>query len=189
MSLISTDRLAYEGGDTVIYEVQVENTGTSALVLPWSPDLARVLSATSTSGSIFLEVRNASGQPLGWLTHQTLYGSSEVDGTLQTLEPGENALLRLRGEWVMGADEWSKVLTQSQSNVSVAAVLRLAGSRGVVASENTIPITVSNVACQRPRSVGHLTLNHSSRCWAWSDYPPSLSVIKKSRERGLTAGA
>src|SRR4051812_49065480 len=38
LTLLSLDRLSYETGDPVIYEVWMENIGNRPVVLPWSPD-------------------------------------------------------------------------------------------------------------------------------------------------------
>lgn len=145
VELLSLDRPSYEMGDAVIYQVLIENVGTTTLLIPWSRDANRVVPNASewSAGSVFLEVRSADGKRLAWLASHQLYGSPSVDGTLQAVAPGESARLRVSGKWFASPDELTQVLAQPPGGAAVAAVLHLAANNLLVASTNVIPVALA----------------------------------------------
>jgi hypothetical protein len=149
VELISVDRTAYQVGDLIIYELDVENTGSVRLVLPWSPDLTLVprTEQNSTTGFrsawICLEVQDRlTGSRLAWLSGQSLVGSETTLGTLQTLAPGQRARIRVQSRLVAGADALASIVGEQAGAVQLVAVSNLATDGLLLKSANHIDVNL-----------------------------------------------
>lgn len=144
------DRLSYQTGDSVVFELWIENVGARPVMLPWSPDRAAFKTQERTEpplrkASLFLEVRDRSGfNRLAWLEPQLLFGSETVDGSLITLAPREKALIRAPGYWRTSDGEMAAVLREPNGIVQVSVVLHLFESRLMVRSKNGIEVAVQD---------------------------------------------
>jgi hypothetical protein len=147
-TLVSMDSGSYLTGDPLTYEIEVENTGSKPVVLPWSPDrvLFRTQSALPTAtGSIFLEVWDVTGsRRLAWLESKGLLGSTAVAGTLQLLAPGETALFRVPGVWRSSEREGRAVLAEPGGVVQVKGVMMLFEQPLIIRSTNGIEVSVQS---------------------------------------------
>jgi hypothetical protein len=149
LTLVSVDRNNYLSGDAIIYELVLENQGSGMVTLPWSPDRVRFNSPSEDANvhvaSLFLEVRNRGGRErLAWLQPQLLFGSADVDGSLQTLAPGERARIRVPGFWRASEYERAHVLRQPNGLVRVAAVVHIEDLGQLVTSVNTLPVAIGS---------------------------------------------
>ena len=124
VTLLDADRRVYNPGDTIIYEVTLENVGRVPVTLPWSPDHVQFSGAKDPLlGILSLEVRDVSGRTLlGRLEPQGLYGSNAVPGTLLRLRPGERARIRVRSVWNNSDHARAAMLQQPGGLVSITAV-------------------------------------------------------------------
>lgn len=134
----------------MIYEIDIENADRVPLVLPWSPDPDLFPVGTSESlpgyrhALIKLEVQSrGTGRTLASLAIQSLYGSEDKFGTLQTLAPGQKARIRVPGRWGSDAAEFASVLGDEGGSVQVIAVYNLVSERMLVKSANHIDVNVS----------------------------------------------
>jgi hypothetical protein len=99
-SLTWLDQLSYRNGDRAEFEAAIENVGTVALDIPWSPHLADLQPRDESAN---FEVESLSvGLFLRWGEHYSVslgslhvYGTPSHPETILTLGPGES--VRLRG--------------------------------------------------------------------------------------------
>jgi hypothetical protein len=148
VTLLSLDRLSYETGDPVIYEVWIENTGNRPVVLPWSPDLVRFrgpgpIAPPSVEALVFLEVRDrARSRALAQLEPSMLFGSRAVAGSLATLAPRETAWMRVPGFWRTSEREMQAMLSETDGVVQVAAAVHVLRTPLRVHSTNSLEVSV-----------------------------------------------
>ncbi len=147
VTLLSLDRVDYETGDSVIYELLIENIGNSPVVLPWSPDhtlfTAGSVPAPLARAAIFLEVLDHAGsKQIAWLEPSVLFGSEAVSGSLETLLPGETAWMRVPGFWRTSEREMRAVLSETNGDVKLAAVFDILQAPLRVRSTNRIDVVV-----------------------------------------------
>jgi hypothetical protein len=100
-NLISLDRTGYRIGDQPELQVQLENVGSAAIRIPFSPNLADLQSADPSQKFSYYKMvvdlwiggtrwnANAGGRV-------TLYGDPDHSGTMLTLQPGE--WVRIKGK-------------------------------------------------------------------------------------------
>jgi hypothetical protein len=152
-TLVGIDRLSYETGDPIVYEVLFENIGNEPITLPWSPDRARFKTSSLSdpaaplathSASLGLEVRTRDGARLGWLELQSLLGSSEVPDSLEILAPGEVAWIRVPGVWRATATETEKMLSQPDGLVHVGVMVHLENEGVIVHSANSVEVLLQS---------------------------------------------
>lgn len=150
LTLLDVDRTDYTVGDPIEYRVLLENQGQEPVPLPWSPDPGPFLALPTRAqggvvlGSLFLEVRKLGSEVrLAWLDPQLLYGAPSVPGSIETLAPGEQALIRVPGVWRTTGPERERILRAPQGTVQVGAVLSLGtGAGSLVSSANSIQVQV-----------------------------------------------
>lgn len=144
IKLESLDRLNYDRGDALIYEVLIENIGPRSVVLPWSPDPVGVQrNAPDTTGirqvALSLSVTDRQGKPGAFLEPTTLYGHEGLSGTLQTLSVGEKARVRVPGVW---KPFWGKSGPEAPKQpMHVSAVLSGVNPVLFVRSPHTLEVT------------------------------------------------
>jgi hypothetical protein len=150
LTLLTLERTRYAWGDSIVYEVLVENIGRRPVTLPWSPDLIAADSVRpgraddNRSGAVSLEVRR-DGRPLpnARIAFQTLFGARTQPRTVQTLAPRQTALIRVPGYWEASAAEVASVMGQEQAaTVQVTAVFDLFDEHLQVHSVNSIEVSV-----------------------------------------------
>lgn len=144
VSLVSLDRDSYDTGGPVLFDVLVQNVGSQAIAIPWSPDIIGFADRPGNGpevvrGSLFLEVRRpGDSRNIGWLESQMLVGASDVPNSLLQLMPGKRALLRARGYWRVGETELAEILATNEryGSVEVYAVLDLSNEGWIFKSAN-----------------------------------------------------
>ena len=104
VTLLSLDKATYQAGDRPTFEVQVENVGTTPILLPSSPNLSDL--QPSDAGQKFSYSSLKVALWLGgskWSSNMgggfALYGNESHAGTLLTLNPGE--CVRLIGKGII----------------------------------------------------------------------------------------
>ena len=152
LTLVTLERTRFVWGDSVVYEVLIENIGNWPLTLPWSPDRSAAAPRQSKEtsgrrrGALWLEVRRdgcAPVPPCARLELQSLFGSRSEPGTLQTLAPRQTALIRVPGLWRASEFELSRLMRQEQAaTVQVTAALDLFDEQLQVHSLNSIEVSV-----------------------------------------------
>lgn len=140
--LLTTDRETYALGETVIYEVTIENVGPGSVIMPWSPDGAIFEGIRNRREAILsVEVRDRTGTNLlGRLQPLTLYGAPSVQGSLLRLPPGDRARIRVPAFWSAAEYERDAILRQPGGAVQLS-VLYLADSESD-RSQNAIKVNV-----------------------------------------------
>jgi hypothetical protein len=99
-TLVSLDRFSYTAGDELEMEVRIENVGSLAMDIPWSPHLSDLQPADETLAfsysSLYLSLllRRPDGQTEDILV-ESLYGVQGRAGSLLTLRPGQWVRLRM----------------------------------------------------------------------------------------------
>jgi hypothetical protein len=148
-TLVTLERTRFVWGDSVVYEVLIENIGNRPLTLPWSSDLSAAGPSEQThgrrTGAVSLEVRRRNGSPFpdASLELQSLFGTRTEPRTLQTLAPRRTALIRVPGWWNASATGVAAVMRQEQAaTVQVTAVLDLFDEHLQVHSANSIEVLV-----------------------------------------------
>jgi hypothetical protein len=106
ITLLSLDRPSYRLGETVVFEVRVENITQEIVVLPWSPDIDAVKPDEESDPPGYMDayltlvVRvDISGDQT--VIGQPLYGSELEPGSLKPLWPGETVRIRVPGRWYL----------------------------------------------------------------------------------------
>lgn len=145
VTLASLDRTSYVLGDPIVYEIFIRNGGRTSLVIPWNPDpeafVGELHAPTTSRASVFLEVRNDRAERVAWLEMQGLLGSAAVAGGLETIAPGETALLRLPGRWRTNTDADARALIAAAGRVRMAAVLQLKAR--LIPSVNEVEVLIA----------------------------------------------
>jgi hypothetical protein len=102
-ALISLDRFSYAPDDAAEMEIKIENVGSVAMKIPWSPHLADLQPANETqrfhysSFAIVVSLRSpAENSRLEIMETAKLYGVAERPSTLVLLKPGEWLRLRIK---------------------------------------------------------------------------------------------
>ena len=147
--LASLDSSSYETGDPVIYEIELENAGPKAVLLPWSPDRVRFTSRGSKGPPpsqviVSLEVWDVTGsrRRLAALEPRALFGSPDIAGSLQSLAPGEIALIRVPGAWRAVETEMRAIVREPLGVVKVRGVITLLHEPVIVRTTNGIEVSV-----------------------------------------------
>jgi len=114
------DRIDYQIGSNIEFEIKVENTGSEAMMIPWTPHLADLQPTDESQPFQYLEldvsldIKTESGglsSPLAYL-----YGSKETDRTIIELTPG--AWVRIKGSAALRLDENSLKRLQQASETA-----------------------------------------------------------------------
>jgi hypothetical protein len=108
-TLVSLDRTHYQVGDQPTFEITIENVGSSAVKIPFSPNLADLqpenpaLEFTYSEMDLMMWIVAE-----GWSTNTgggaALYGSDSQPDTFLTLHPGEWARVIGKGNFDLSAD-------------------------------------------------------------------------------------
>lgn len=123
VSLEQLDRGVYAPGDVAIAEIAIKNIGNVPVSIPWSPDRLAVPSEDVVEAIVALEVRDVTGRRLlSRLQPQALFGSRGVAGTLQTLAPGDRALIRMPAKWNAPEAQRDLVLREPRGMVKLFAI-------------------------------------------------------------------
>jgi hypothetical protein len=109
-SLLSLDRTYYQVADEPIFEVTVENVGSTALRIPFSPNLADLQPEDAAQKFAYSELRIALWIASGdhWATNTggliSLYGNEDHANTIKTLSPGERVRVIGKGDLFLSDD-------------------------------------------------------------------------------------
>jgi hypothetical protein len=123
IDLVDLQRDVFKLGESLIYEVVLENTGRRPITLPWSPDTERFRDVTHQRAFLLLEVRDARGKAvLARLEPQVLFGSEAVPESLLTLAPGRRARVRVPCSLRMTEREMS-LMSEQPGQVQLSATL------------------------------------------------------------------
>jgi hypothetical protein len=153
IELRSMDSKSYVWGEEFVYELLIVNTGSIPFSVPYSVEASLVRSARYRErlelleASVLLEVSDTKGRFLGVLQTQYMAGAREELRTLQTLESGQSAVLRLRGRWLTNApDHAYAILKQPGAVVGISATLLIAREGLLAKSVAFGPIVVEPAA-------------------------------------------
>lgn len=125
--LISLDNTHYGLGESVTFEVKIQNVGKEPIILPWSPELANLepqeqfASYSYRQGTISLDFRVRDRQ-FSIFSH--LYGSPAVLGSMKEVLPGQWVMVRaspklvIYDDWISNEFAYSDMLT-SQVNAGL----------------------------------------------------------------------
>jgi hypothetical protein len=129
LELLEFQRVVFNPGDSLIYEVVVANVGTEPVTLPWSADRVRFATdGQRIDGIVGLEIRDATGKELlARLPAQALYGSRAVPDSLLTLLPSQRARIRVPATWRTSEVELGLMLAQPMGRVQVGALFQIKG--------------------------------------------------------------
>jgi hypothetical protein len=96
LTMVALDRGAYEMGSPIVYDVQLTNIGDRPIGLPWSADLELVKQPARSfiESTLVLANYDAAGN-VYQLGAAILAGSDSVRGSIETIRPGESALIRV----------------------------------------------------------------------------------------------
>jgi hypothetical protein len=146
LTLVTLEGRQFEWGDEFIYEILVKNAGPEPVAIPWTPDpLLLPEQERSAGASISLEISNRDRSERLGLALQPLFGSASVSGTLQTLEPGQSARIRVRGAFSSTSPQAVADFLQDESPMDVAVKARfdLIEQGVLLTSANSIDATLS----------------------------------------------
>jgi hypothetical protein len=111
-SVVSLDKTRYRIGDEATFEIKVMNSGKENIIVPWTPHLGDLEPADPRSsykyrvGVVLLEFRDPEG--LEFSISETLYGSSNVPGSLRELSPGQWFTVKGRKRLDLYEQNWGK---------------------------------------------------------------------------------
>lgn len=156
VSILHLDKSAYKVGDDAIVEIGIQNAGSTAVVLPWSCDRAKVNPSPSKKGEapgleiglLHLGISDGSGID-AQTTGTVFYGSQLAPESLRTVVPGETIIIRapIRID-VIEARSRAKLLGILPKRCSVKVTLRIFDrssqpSTYRVISKNTVAIDLT----------------------------------------------
>src|SRR4051812_35674116 len=124
LTLAALHRSVYVSGETMEYEVLLENVSRGPVTLPWSPDRVRFTNVERQITSVLeLEVRDAVGtRVLAHLQPQVLYGAREIPGSLLVLPPGHTARIKVPSVWIAPEQQTRAMLLEPSGALRVFAV-------------------------------------------------------------------
>jgi hypothetical protein len=134
-------------GGHVVSEVTIRNIGESVLTLPWSPERHPSPEAQSLERQlrIALSIMTSKNVPIS-VSVVGLFGSTDREGTLLQLQPGETATVRAPGWLTVPSSDLSRVLSSAPEPLEMRAIVNVSLTPGDWAepliSENAVPITV-----------------------------------------------
>ena len=135
MTLADTDRLSYQLGDTMSFNVIIENTSTARVVLGISrdPDIAPKMMSPcrvvppGVHFSANLVAMTKKGQEALITGGFGFYGSLNVPGTTLVLQPGERARVQVPGKISPGPDIESVLTTDWPQHAHIKALVMIDG--------------------------------------------------------------
>jgi hypothetical protein len=150
-TLVSLDRPEYKVGDEITFEVTIENIGSSALRIPFSPHLADLQPADPSQKfayfdlSIVLLVGGKQWKTDGVGVGAILYGADDHPDTLLSLQPGES--VRVTGKdkirplesYIVGHSSHGDTIDHANARSTIARTETMLGAR--------TSASVSNVMC------------------------------------------
>lgn len=122
------DRAVYSVGDAFIYELVLENAGTSALTFPSGIDddyVARDMPGATLAVIGLSFVDKALGPQV--LGTQILAGAEPLAGTLIVVQPGERVRIRAGGMWSMSRPSKSSTTDNWPRSFQVKATVQIVG--------------------------------------------------------------
>jgi hypothetical protein len=152
VTLADTDRLAYDVGDTMSFNVIVENISSAPLVLGISRDPhvapktmqpCRVVSPGVHFDVALMAVQKTGGSGAFIAIASGYYGSPDVPGTTLELQPGERVRVQLPAE-IRPGPGMEPVLTTDPQPVRIKAFVTIEGESPLSAySDNVLTIELS----------------------------------------------
>lgn len=111
VSLLSLDSTQYEFGQSVAFEVKIQNVGKETIILPWAVNLAdfepenKLETYTYLRGTVSLHFATEKRK---LAIYSSFYGSPVHAGTLKELRPGEWVTMRARAKLETFDDSFSR---------------------------------------------------------------------------------
>jgi hypothetical protein len=134
MTLLGFDMAGYAGRDPFVYEVRLVNAGRQNVRFPWFVD-SSLFRATDPESYVILLGLGDRDKPAdhGEIGRIWLYGSTNVPGSLERIQPGETVRIRVRSDWMVfttGVKQMSVFLHPSYRGIRYPTIL----------SDNTLPV-------------------------------------------------
>ena len=140
IKLESLDRREYTIGETLLFEVKLENVSQDRVRIPWNPHPADIEPDDPaqlyeyTNGQFSLSGEDEHGETVH-LSGISLYGSPKVPGSLLELSPGNWVRIRAKIKLYVGETQWGKQLL-SRGESELALKVSFSTSRTVVTPKN-----------------------------------------------------
>jgi hypothetical protein len=110
VTLLSVDRMIYPLGEQVTFELKIQNTGRDPVIVPWTPNLADLEPVDPNAsykyriGVVLLTFKDPELREFH--LSESLYGSTNVPGTLRALAPGQWFTVRGRDRTEPNSPDW-----------------------------------------------------------------------------------
>lgn len=125
----------YTVGDEFQYEIEITNTSTTAITIPWAADpsgFEEIADQHIFQSSLTLMVENANDVKR-LLTGVLMYGRPDIPSSLMTLPPGASARFLASGRWTVAGIRMADFVSVANGRVELTAIYRL--QRGTTISE------------------------------------------------------
>lgn len=139
--LLSLDRQEYEQRQAIVFDVELTHVGDQPFDLPWSADLTAFEGDSSFDLMTVLLQANRPNKVRDSFASLTLAGSRSQPGSVQTLMPGDRAVIRM-----------ARKIDLSAETVDVGAVASALPVRAMVRFENR-PLETSWAEVQSTNSI------------------------------------
>ena len=146
LRLVRIDRTVYELGSPIVYEVELTNIGNQPIGLPWSADLELIKQPgrSFVESTLFLSVGDRPDDQYRLAT-VILGGSTSVRGSIETILPGEAALIKVASTVIPPPD------SQLAGLSAPAQVIYRLSTGPFLEWQDLRSINVLPIAFQRPR--------------------------------------
>jgi hypothetical protein len=148
LTLMGLDKRVYSVGEDVTFEIEVENTSTHSLEIPWTLQLADlepgdpIQSYTYQSAAVSLMLTDPSSPRFIGL-YVEFYGSTRVPGTIRELRPSQSIVIRARSKLEFYEEWWRQKISEvpfavkAEPDVMLSTVTYSPNETGDSASENS----------------------------------------------------
>ena len=141
VTLLRFDTGSYSARDPFLYEVRLQNSGDRPISFPWSVDQSLFSKTARESLVVYLGLADIDDKKAsGDIGLVVLYGSADVPGSTEIIQPREVIRIRIRSQWMVfsGGTKRMQVLVRPSSNGIAYPT---------ITSDNSLPI----VALGKPR--------------------------------------
>lgn len=128
---MNLDKTSYAMGEEVSFEVKIQNSGKEPIDMPWTPNSADLEPADASKSYTYLHAAvslkfTESVSNRSFSVYANSYGSPDVPGTIQKLQPGQWIYVRASRKIEVYEDWWwTKVKDSAPLDVTASAGLML----------------------------------------------------------------